>query len=279
MDVLDDPRHVGLELLAGHVRLPVDLGPRRDCGLGGRHRLLEPLLDPGDRLRRPRVGRLDAALVLDERVDDQRHLVALVVEGDEHVADHQRHVGQPERVGVRLAERRLDRADEVVAEDADGAAGERRQRLGLGDRVAAEVVGDGAVGIGDLACPGRARRRGRRRRPTRSARPRSSAGSRGGGSPRKDQRPRRPCSADSSRKDGPSPRSFRKALTGRLDVVDEGVADGDDVGVARELAGALEARLEGEPCRLRRSLARRPFRTSITSAIETPRESSSTARW
>ena len=49
-----------------------------------------------------------------------------VVEHDEHVGEHQRHVGQAERVRVRLAER-LDRAHEVVAEEADRAAGERRQ--------------------------------------------------------------------------------------------------------------------------------------------------------
>ena len=49
-----------------------------------------------------------------------------VVEDDEHVGEHQRHVRQPEHVGVRLAER-LDGADEVVAEVADRAAGERRQ--------------------------------------------------------------------------------------------------------------------------------------------------------
>ena len=49
-----------------------------------------------------------------------------VVEDDEHVGEHQRHVGQPERVGVGLAER-LDGAHEVVAEEADRAAGERRQ--------------------------------------------------------------------------------------------------------------------------------------------------------
>ena len=51
------------------------------------------------------------------------------------VGDHQRHVGQPERVGVGLAER-LDRADQVVAEEADGAAGERRQALDRGGPVA-----------------------------------------------------------------------------------------------------------------------------------------------
>ena len=49
-----------------------------------------------------------------------------VVEDDEHVGEHQRHVRQPEHVRVRVAER-LDGADEVVAEVADRAAGERRE--------------------------------------------------------------------------------------------------------------------------------------------------------
>ena len=55
----------------------------------------------------------------------------VVVEGDDQLRDHQRQVGEAERVGVRLAER-LDGADEVVAEQADGAAGER-QPLGIGE--------------------------------------------------------------------------------------------------------------------------------------------------
>ncbi len=51
-----------------------------------------------------------------------------MVEHDERIGEHQRHVGQPERVGPRLAER-LDGAHEVIAEEADGATGERRAVL------------------------------------------------------------------------------------------------------------------------------------------------------
>ena len=53
-----------------------------------------------------------------------------VVERDERVREHQRQVGQPDRIRVRRAQR-LDGAHAVVAEEADGAAGERRQ---AGDR-------------------------------------------------------------------------------------------------------------------------------------------------
>ena len=127
-----------------HVRLEPDV-----LGVGRRthrrHRLAEPLAHLADRLHGARVCVLDPA-VLDEGVGDQRHLVALVIEGDEQVADHQRHVGQADRVGVRLVQG-LDRADEVVAEEAHGAPGERRQLIRLRDLEAAQVVGDGRVRI------------------------------------------------------------------------------------------------------------------------------------
>ena len=73
-----------------------------------------------------RVGASTSALVLGVDVREDRDRVLEVVEDDEHVGEHQRHVGQAELVGVRLAER-LDGAHEVVAEEADRAAGERRQ--------------------------------------------------------------------------------------------------------------------------------------------------------
>ena len=81
------------------------------------------------------------------------------------VGDHQRHVGQAERVGVRLAER-LDRADQVVAEEADGAAGERRQALDRRRPVAARRARDGGVGVGRGLAVGSAPR-SRRLRSTR----------------------------------------------------------------------------------------------------------------
>ena len=200
------PAHVGLE---GHVGR---LGRRLDR----RDRLPEPLPHLADRLHGARVGLLDPA-VLDEGVGDQRHLVALVVEGHQHVGDHQRHVGEADRVGVRLAER-LDGADQVVAEEADGAAGERRQLLRLRDLETGEVVRHRRVGVGGLGDPVRRRlpspTPAPTRRPTRRACPSLQRRIDRGRKPRKDQRPSRPCSADSSRKAGPSPRSLRKALTG-----------------------------------------------------------------
>ena len=73
-----------------------------------------------------------------------------VVERDERVGQHQREVGQPDRVLVRRPER-LDRAHAVVAEEADRPAGERRQvrqrrlalalHLGGGERVRVAAVG------------------------------------------------------------------------------------------------------------------------------------------
>ena len=63
--------------------------------------------------------------------------MAQVVEDKHRVGDHQCHVGEAELIGVGLAER-LDRAHQVVAEEADGAACERRQVLDRGGRVAAK---------------------------------------------------------------------------------------------------------------------------------------------
>ena len=151
----------------------------------GRHRLAEPFAHLTDRLDGARVGLLDPA-VLDEGVGDQGDLVALVVEGDEQVGDHQRHVGQADRIGIRLGER-LDRADQVVAEEADGPAGERRQLVRLGDLEAAEVVRRPPRTGPAHRSLGRARLRSPTppptRCPTRRASRRSSAGSTAAGSP------------------------------------------------------------------------------------------------
>jgi hypothetical protein len=73
-----------------------------------------------------------------------------MVEDDEAVAQHQRHVRQAEGVRVGRPER-LDRADEVVAEEADGAPRERGQ-LGCRCRaVAGDGVGGNGVGIAVVA--------------------------------------------------------------------------------------------------------------------------------
>ncbi len=56
-----------------------------------------------------------------------------------------------ELVGIRLADARLGAAHEVVAEQPDRAAGERRQAVERRDPPAAQLLGDEPVGIGVLA--------------------------------------------------------------------------------------------------------------------------------
>ncbi len=136
VDVLDDPRDVALELGALHVRLPVRLGP----GAGHAAR------------RRDRPGERRADLVDHRRVPhrDDGDRVLEVVEGDERVGEHERHVGQAHRVGVGRAER-LDRAHEVVAEVADRAAGERRQVRVAGQARAPDLLGGERVRVAGVA--------------------------------------------------------------------------------------------------------------------------------
>jgi hypothetical protein len=124
VDVLDDARHHRLELLAAHVRLEA----RRLAGRsrGARERAREAGADLGDRPARLRVGRLDAVVLVDIGVGEHRDRVAQVVEGDDHVGEHERHVGQAEHVRVGRAQR-LDGAHAVVPEEAHRAARERRQ--------------------------------------------------------------------------------------------------------------------------------------------------------
>ena len=136
---------------------------------GDRHGAAQALAHLGDCRRGALVGGVDAALVVGEGAGEDRQLVAQVVEDDHRVGDHQRHVGQPERVGVGLAER-LDGAHQVVAEEADGAAGEGRQALDRRRPVLAQARGDGGVGIGRRLA---AARRARRRRPPPRSTPRA----------------------------------------------------------------------------------------------------------
>ena len=152
MDVLDDPGHHGLELLARHVGLELRL---RRAGRGvssGGSGPASRVRTCADRLDRPRVGGVDAGLVVEVGVGQDRDRVAQVVEGDDHVGEHQRHVRQPEHVRVGLGQA-LDGAHAVEAEEADGAAGERRQAgdLGLAD-------GSDTASL-RRACTGRPRRR------------------------------------------------------------------------------------------------------------------------
>ena len=110
----------------------------------------EPLAHLADRLDGARVRGLDPAVLVDVGVGQHGHGVAQVVEGDDHVGEHQRHVRQPDRVRVGLREA-LDRAHAVVAEEAHRAAREGRQAvdrrlavardLGGGERVRVSPVG------------------------------------------------------------------------------------------------------------------------------------------
>ncbi len=119
----------------------------------------------------------------------------LVVEGEHEPANHERHVREAERILVRLTQR-LDRAHEVIAEESDRPAVERMRGIELRDVLVPDQLVRERVWVAAIA-----------------ERPPSV---RWGAKPRYEYRPRRPCSADSSRKAGPSKaaRSLRKADTG-----------------------------------------------------------------
>ena len=147
MDVLHAPGHVVLESLLAGVGLepaPAALG-RVELG----HGRGQPPAHLRDRGRRRGVGGVHGAV--HEHVGQDRGLVAQVVEGHHHVADHQRHVRHVQRVRVRLPHRRLGEAHQVVAEQAHGAAGERRQALQRGGAVALQLQRHDRVGVGEGA--------------------------------------------------------------------------------------------------------------------------------
>ena len=126
VDVLDDPGDHRLELLARHVGAESRARTGRPpAGAAGRG------TGPASRQRTSAivssarsVGGLEVVVGVD--VGEHRDRVLEVVEHDQRVGQHQRQVGDAERVGVGLAER-LDGAHEVVGEHPDRAAGERRQ--------------------------------------------------------------------------------------------------------------------------------------------------------
>ena len=205
--------------------------------------------------------------------------MAQVVEDQHRVGHHQRHVGQPERVGVRLAER-LDRPHQVVAEEADGAAGERRQAL---DR-RRPVLAAGAR---------RPRRRGRARARCGSAPPPAAASSplhsESDAVAPAQQRPRAQADEgvaadlallggleqEAGRPLGLAGAQLEEGRDRRLAVVDEARPHRHHVA----LAGQLARLARGSARAAARSQPLRAFSTSITFACETPREASSTLRW
>ncbi len=165
--------------------------------------------------------------------------MAQVVEDEQDVGDHQRHVGQAERIGVGLAQR-LDRADQVVAEEADGAAGERRQALDRGEPVGGKPLGDSGVGVGRLArvalavaqhAVAPAQERARADADERVATDLALLG-------RLEQEAGRPL--------GLAGAQLEEGGDGRLAVVDEARPDRHDVALAGKGTRLLEPRLEGQ---------------------------------
>jgi hypothetical protein len=148
-----------------------------------------------------------------------------VIEGEHELADHQRHIGQTERIGVRLA-KRLDRSHEVVAEEPDGAARERRQLVQLGDLEAVHQAVCERIRIPVFAQVPGERRVGTEAQERIAAEPALLC------------RLEQECRAVECRT------QFEERRDGRLAIVDEGVPDRDDVGGSRELASPLERRLD-----------------------------------
>ena len=183
-----------------------------------------------DRGQRVGVGILDLAVV-GVHVDEDRDRVLEVVEDHEHVGEHQRHVRQPDGVGVGIAQR-LDRAHEVVGEEAHRAAGERRR---LGERRLAEggdLRGGQRVGVAVVA-----------QRPAHDlARAHADEA----------EAPDALALLGGLQQEGGelriAPAQLQEGAHRRLEVVDEAVAQGDEVVLARQLAHLVERRLDPQ-CR------------------------------
>ena len=222
VDVLDDPRDVGLEGLAGHVRLEgrfLAVAVRRRASGSG----------PARRVRTARIASTARAwavsvgvVVVEVGVGEDRDRVAQVVEGDDHVGEHQRHVRQAEHVRIRLWQA-LDGAHAVEAEEADGAAGERRQAGDLG----LAVLGDRVAGDRVRVPPSSRLQRMTLLRAPADERPAADLLALLGGL----QQERGAVAAE-----------LEEGGDGRLAVLDEGVGDRDEVVVALEVERLLERR-------------------------------------
>ncbi len=132
MDVLDDPGDHRLERLARHVAARTRGSRALGGRLGPRQRAGEPLAHLGDRSRArasPSARR--------RRRWRARDRVLEVVEDDEHVGEHQRQVGQAERVGVGLAA-----AARRCARSRSRRSRPRRRRTAAGRRAAPGGAGD-----------------------------------------------------------------------------------------------------------------------------------------
>ncbi len=208
------------------------------AGLSGtRHGAAQQPAHLGDRLGGAGVGGVDPAVLLGEGAGEDRQLVAQVVEDEHHVGDHQRHVRQAEWVGVGLAQR-LDRADQVVAEEADRAAGEGRQVLDRSRLEAGEVLGDRRVGVGGVAIGAAGLREDA------VAPAQHGAGAEAGEGVAADLALLGRLEQEAGRPLGLGGAQLQEGRDRRLAVVDEPGADRHDVALLGELARLLEARLE-----------------------------------
>jgi hypothetical protein len=195
--------------------------------------------------------------------------VAEVIEREQDVGDHHGEVRQPELVRVRLADRRLEAAHEVVAEHPDRAARERRQAVERGEPVAADLVGDGGVRVGERAL---------------GAVDGEHPGLEPHNAPRLDA------------EEGPAPEAL--ALLGRLeqergavaaqlqvrrhrrlDVGDEAVPQRHEVVLTGERARLVEARRHLQVGERGGHRFLRAASTASASASDSPRAASSTVRW
>ncbi len=239
VDVLDDPRDVGLELLARHVR-GEDRARAGRRGRRPRHGAGEQVARLLDRRDGVGVGRLEASVPgVGVHVHEHGDRVLEMVEDEQHVGQHERHVRQPDGVGVRLAER-LDRAHEVIAEVADRAAGERRHVRPRRLAVARDLLGRERVRIGRLVTEGPAHDLARAHADEAVAPDLLAAL---GGLEQE---------GGSSTPPTLAPAQLQERRDRGLGVVDEAVAQRDRVVPARQLADLVEARLDRQCGRVTR---------------------------
>ena len=123
-DVVLDPGNAGLEGVfaeAGHERWR----RARRRGRLRRNRLQQLRLD----LVEPRFGARATVRQRQIGVDDQGQRGAQRIEGHQFVGAHQQHIGRAQRIRLGGFQARLEQAHAFVAEVADEAAGETRQRV------------------------------------------------------------------------------------------------------------------------------------------------------
>ena len=150
-----------------------------------------------------------------------------MVEDDERVGEHQRHVGQAERIRRGIAEG-LHGADEVIAEESDGAADEGRRVLASAPDWCGQALRSDRVRVASVG----ERPAEHRARAEPDERPAPHALALVGGL----EQERRLAGRELA--------ELQERRHRRLAVLDEGVCDRDQVVLACQLAGLLERRLD-----------------------------------